>query len=75
MAPVTIPTTDFITAPNTVYDIIAQVIDRYLLHEFGFITSACSTKMFATLHGLYLNDMASVWVSSGWLSALFVAHA
>ncbi|KAG2048554.1 hypothetical protein BDR06DRAFT_771938 [Suillus hirtellus] len=34
MAPVATPTTDFITAPNTVYDITAQVIDRYLLHRF-----------------------------------------
>lgn len=41
MAPVTVSlTTDFVAAPNTLHDVIAQAVDRYPLHELGFITSS-----------------------------------
>ncbi|KAG2136714.1 atromentin synthetase [Suillus clintonianus] len=38
VSPTTI--TDFVSAPNTLHDVIAQAVDQYPLHELGFITSS-----------------------------------
>ncbi|KAG1769937.1 atromentin synthetase [Suillus placidus] len=49
MAPVAVfPTTDFVTAPNTLHDVIAQAAHRYPLHELGFITSSAHDSSIKT---------------------------
>ncbi|KAG2151535.1 atromentin synthetase [Suillus clintonianus] len=40
MTHVAVSPTDFVTAPNTLHDVIARAVDRYPLHELGFITSS-----------------------------------
>lgn len=49
MAPVTVsPTTDFVAAPNTLHDVIAQAADRYPLHELSFISSSAHDSSIRT---------------------------
>ncbi|KAG2753836.1 atromentin synthetase [Suillus brevipes Sb2] len=55
MAPVTISPTDFVAAPNTLHDVIAQAADRYPLHELSFISSSAldssiKTKTFSAFN-------------------------
>ncbi|KAG1729452.1 atromentin synthetase [Suillus lakei] len=49
MAPVAVClTTDFVVAPSTLHDVIAQAVYRYPLHELGFITSSAHNSSIKT---------------------------
>ncbi|KAG1792340.1 uncharacterized protein HD556DRAFT_1309407 [Suillus plorans] len=66
MAPVATPTTDFITAPNTVYDIIAQAIDRAFSQDIRNLTRTileCKPRGSVIVVNLteHEDDMATVW--------------
>ncbi|KAG1743825.1 atromentin synthetase [Suillus lakei] len=81
MAPVAVSpttTTEFITTfktsvvspqPNTLHDVIAQAVDRYPLHELGFITSSAhdssiQTKTFSAFNQ-YVRNLARAMLDWG----------
>ncbi|KAG2346211.1 hypothetical protein BDR05DRAFT_997741, partial [Suillus weaverae] len=81
MAPVAVsPTTitEFVTTfktyvvspqPNTLHDVIAQAVDRYPLHELGFITSSAhdssiQTKTFSAFNQ-YVRNLARAMLEWG----------
>ncbi|KAG1743826.1 atromentin synthetase [Suillus lakei] len=81
MAPVAVApttTTEFVTTlktsvvspqPNTLHDVIAQAVDRYPLHELGFITSSAhdssiQTKTFSAFNQ-YVRNLARAMLEWG----------
>ncbi|KAG2124036.1 atromentin synthetase [Suillus clintonianus] len=72
MAPVAVSpntTTDFVTTPNTLHDVIAQAVDRYPLHELGFVTSSAhdssiQTKTFGAFNQ-YVRKLARAMLELG----------
>ncbi|KAG1737993.1 atromentin synthetase [Suillus lakei] len=72
MAPIRVSsaaTTDFVTVPHTLHDVIAQAADRYPLHELGFITSSAhdssiQTKTFSSFNQ-YVRNLARAMLEWG----------
>ncbi|KAG2122741.1 atromentin synthetase [Suillus clintonianus] len=69
MAHIAVSPTVFVTAPNTLHDVIAQAVDRYPLHELCFISSSARdssirTKTFSTFNQ-YVRNLARAMLEWG----------
>ncbi|KAG2356634.1 atromentin synthetase [Suillus spraguei] len=60
-------TTDFLTAPSTLHDVITQAANWYPLHELGFISSSNSSIQTKTFSGFnqYVRNLARAMLEWG----------